>query len=250
MRIQHHNSTLRWALLAVASFFVMSGCVSPYLKIQKDRSGFKDSPTLLSAAVFDNSRESEDKAEKPNLLDVTLKVVSNVQLDEVGAAMIEHASKMLKTYGFLVKTDAKRAKKLDLLTGKTMEALNKAGQVLGGQWISQDGSLMTRITDQTWLLESYRKSLVDKLNSDAPNEHFLFISARCDADREWIIFSRPEVVLYYLLLDEKGKIVFEARGIGHGENSLFTDDQSPGNLMTALERAQANMRAQKPKILN
>ena len=120
------------------------------------------------------------------------------------------------------------------MSGKAIDTLNKVAQVLGGKWVSPKGAQITSVTDQTWLLESYSSRLATQLKSDAPNEHFLFISARCMRDSEWLIMARPEVVLYYLMLDNQGRTVFEARGIGHGDSSFLFEDNSPTNLAMRL----------------
>ena len=220
----------------------LSGCVKPYLKVTDQRGDLKSSQTLVTAAVFDNTRSSA--REERTGLDVMFKVVSNINLDAVGEHMLKDAEAMLAEYGLLLKRDQAQARKIDLFKGTGVPVVNKVVQALAGRWVSPDGAQMRSIGDTTWLFESVRVGMAKELDSKTPNEHFLFVSARCAADREWLIFVRPEVVLYYLVLNERGDIVLEARGIGHGEKSLFTEDQTPENLISALQRASESMRSQ------
>ena len=220
----------------------LSGCVKPYLKVTDQRGDLKSSQTLLAAAVFDNTRPSAK--EERTSLDVVLKVASNINLDAVGQHMLKDAETMLSEYGLVLKRDQAQARKIDFFKGAGVPTVSKVVQALTGRWVSPDGAQMRSIGDTTWLFESVRVGMAKALDSKTPNEHFLFVSARGTADREWLIFVRPEVVLYYLVLNERGDIVLEARGIGHGEKSFFTEDQAPANLILALQKASENMRSQ------
>jgi hypothetical protein len=237
LRPPRYRATL-WALACVA----MMGCVKPYLKVTDKRAALKASPTLVTSAVFDNTRRAG--LDNKSVLDVALKVVSNVNLDDVGEQMVADAQAMLAEYGLVLKQDKAQASAIDFFKGEGVTAINKVAQILVGRWVLPNGAQARSITDQTWLFESVRVGMASKLDSKVPNEHFLFVSARCEADREWLIFVRPEVVLYYLVLNEKGHVVLEARGIGHGDKSLFSEDQTPNNLKMALKNASKNMKAQ------
>ena len=132
---------------------------------------------LLRWAIFDNT-PTTDLDEQKSIMDVAMKVVSNVNLDKVGVQMVADAEAILGKYGFALKGNKKHAQKPDLLKGKTVEALNKAGQVLAGRWVSPHATQSPFVHHQTWLLESVRIGMANKLNSDVPNEYFLCVSAR------------------------------------------------------------------------
>jgi hypothetical protein len=248
LRNEEHMSVKLERVAMILVVLLLSACVSPYMRIKTDKSSFKDAPTLMSAAVFDNSRTTSDE-EKSGNLSGTLQLISNASLDEVGATMLSDAEKLLKSHGFVIEFDKKRARNVDLVSGKAVDALNKVGQVLGGKWVSPKGAQMTSVTDQTWLLDSYSARLVRKLKGAGENEHFLFISARGLRDSEWLVMARPQVVLYYLVLNNQGRAVLEARGIGHGDSSFLFEDQTPENLGVALKRAQENMLLQPVEAL-
>jgi hypothetical protein len=237
----------RLSLLLCAGLLA-TGCVSPYLRVHESAKGLKGAPTLLVSAKYGDDTTGNAK-EKPNLLKVAVKVASNINLDEVGAHLIRVSTDTAERFGFKVAPDKERAQSIDLIKGGAMDALADVAQVVSGVWIYPEGARNVFIDDRTWLLDSYKESLVKSLKSATEGEHFMFISARHRADSEWLFFERAEVVLYFMIMDEQGTIVFEGRGVGYGSTGFWSEDSSPSGLNQAIDAALADMLAQPQEAL-
>ena len=235
--------SLRLALLAAASLCA-TACVSPYLRLHDSAKGLESAPTLLAAAAYGDDHRDESKDEKRSLLKAAVKVVSNLNLDDVGEHLVSRSIETGKTFGFNVTSDKARAQRLDLVKGGAMDALADVAQVVGGVWTYPEGSRNTSIDDRTWLTDSHKKDIAKSLDEAAPGEFFMFVSARHDTDREYVFFERGVVVLYMMVLSDEGRVVLEGRGIGYGDKSFWSEDVSVSGLRTTIDRAFKDMLAQ------
>ncbi len=239
---------LRRLSLLLCAGLLATGCVSPYLRVHESAKGLQASPTLLVSAKYGDDNTGSQK-EKTNLVKVAVKVMSNINLDEVGAHLIRVSTDTAERFGFKVGPDKERAQSIDLIKGGAMDALADVAQVVSGVWIYPEGARNVFIDDRSWLLDSYKQSLVKSLDSPAEGEHFMFVSARHRPDSEWLIFERAEVVLYFMIMNEQGKIVFEGRGIGYNGSRFGSEDSSPAGLNQAIDAAVADMLAQPQETL-
>ena len=105
------------------------------------------------------------------------------------------------------------------------------------------------IDNNTILLKSYRKNLIEKLDSEQENECFVFISASVFSRTKWLIMYHPQVVLDYVILSENQDVVFRARGVGIGDASPFIINKSATNLNLAIERAMESIRVEEKQDL-
>ena len=218
------------------------GCVSPYLKVHTKLQSSKQFPTLLTSAKIE--QYDQGGSSNSSLVQAAVSVSSNMNLDSLGPVMVETAQKGLKKYGIALKFDAKRAKTLDLVKGDLAKGINEMRQVFAGTWISPRGAQNYSFKYNQYIFDSALKSVAKKLKTDQKDELFLFISAEHTKDSEWLIFERPEVILYYLIIDQKGKIVFEGLGRGYGPSTFMFGELNPENLGKALEEAHISLMSQ------
>lgn len=241
------KSFLLFCLCCVAA--LASGCMSPYLRLHDSAKGLENAPTLLASAKYGDAQTQEAEASKRGLLKAAVKVVSNLNLDEVGEHLVRQTVETGKALGFDVTSNKDRAQRLDFITGGAVDALAGVAQVVGGVWIYPEGSHLRFIDDQTWLTEGTRKDIAKALDETAPGEFFVFVTARHATDREWLVFERAEVVVSFIVLSDEGRLVLEGRGIGYGDKVFWSENASPSGLRIAIDRAFKEMLAQPKKRL-
>ena len=210
-------------------------CAKPFLKVKTDAL-VQPSPTLMTSVMLHTVAENEETG----LLDL----LDRKDLDEVGYHLISQTTTVLDKQGFQIFVDNEQARKISNIIGdRDMDVAKTAISLAGGLWISKDGSEI-EINNNTILLESYRKSLVQKLDTEKENEHFLFISARVRMVPEYLILTVPRLLLDYVILNEAGLVVFRGRGIGKGNMSLIFPNRSKQSLSLAIDNAILSMEGQ------
>ncbi|MEC7984245.1 MAG: hypothetical protein VX278_03720 [Myxococcota bacterium] len=224
-----------------AFFSLMTlACMKPFLKVDLDLPSQNDAPTLVTVAMIDTSPGEGDQS----LVDM----VQGKDLSKVGSHLIVQSSALFKDMGYLVSLDKDRAQKIDFVKGEVVDALKSASAVLGGVWVSAD-TAGTRIDNQTFLMESYRKQLVSKLDTEVPNEFFLFIAADVYERTDWLIMKSPVMVIDWVMLSDNEKITLRARGIGRGKTTPLFLDKGEANLKMAIDSAIESLKAEEKQGL-
>ena len=207
-------------------FFLIS-CATPFLKVKSDAL-VQPAPTLMTTAILHTTAEDEEVS--------LFEVVDRKDLDEVGFHLVSQSTTVLDKQGFQVFVDNAQARTIsNIIDDQDMDVAKKAISMVAGLWISKDGSEV-EINNNIILLEGYRKSLVEKLNTEKENEHFLFISARVNMIPEFLILTTPSLLLDYVILNEAGLVVFRGRGIGKGKSSFLFPNKKDGLIIPVLEK--------------
>ena len=215
-------------------FFLIS-CVTPFVKVKSDAL-VQPAPTLMTTAILHTTAEDEDVG--------MFALLDRKDLDEVGFHLVSQSTTALDKQGFQMFVDNDQARKISgIINDKDMDAMKSAASLIGGMWVSKDGSEI-EINNNIILLEGYRKGLVEKLNTEKENEHFLFISARVNMIPEFLILTTPSLLLDYVILNEAGLVVFRGRGIGKGKSAFLIPNKSKKSLNLAIDNAILSMEAQ------
>ena len=207
--------------------FLLISCATPFLKVKSDAL-VQPAPTLMTTTVINTV---EDDA-GVGLFDM----VQSKDMDEVGFHLKTKSVQMLEKQGFQVFLDKEQAQSISLIKGDVAEAGKSLSTFLGGVWFSKETSEVV-IDNNTILLDSYRESLISKLNTEKENEHFLFVTANLSETESFWIMRQVHLIIDYVILNESGIVVFRARGIGDGKQSLLFADKSRTSLSFAIDNA-------------
>jgi hypothetical protein len=233
---QTKEKKMKKLILILASFTIM-GC-GPYLKMAPGMDVSKSHDTLLTTAIIDGSPTDDHGAESPSIIGAAISLANNIDLAPFGEKMIKQITKYLAEHRFIVKTDAERAKKIDPI--KVSEKLKDFATVAGGFWVSPETSYYP-LPNNRWLLDFQRKDLAEKLDTEAPNEAFLFIQAEIRDRSSWVVMSKPEITLHIRILNEQGHDIFQSKSYGYGTSAFWWSDRSPTNLGKAIDAALAQL---------
>jgi len=214
--------------------FLLVSCATPFIKVKSDAL-IQPAPTLMTTTVI---KTVQDDA-AVSMLDM----VQSKDMDEVGFHLTTQSVKMLDKQGFQVYIDKEQAQSISLIKGDVAETGKSLSTFLGGVWFSKETS-ETVIDNNTILLDSYRNSLISKLNTEKENEHFLFVSASLRETESYLVMRNVHLLIDYVILNEAGIVVFRARGIGDGKQSFLFADKSKSSLSLAIDNAIRSIEAE------
>ena len=214
--------------------FLLVSCATPFIKVKSD-SLVQPAPTLMTTTVI---KTVQDDA-AVSMLDM----VQSKDMDEVGFHLTTQSVKMLDKQGFQVYIDKEQAQTISVITGDVAEAGKSLSTFLGGVWFSKETSEIV-VDNNTILLDSYRNSLISKLNTEKENEHFLFVSASLRETESYLVMRNIHLLIDYVILNEAGIVVFRARGIGDGKQSFLFADKSKSSLSLAIDNAIRSIEAE------
>lgn len=205
-------------------FFI--SCAKPYLKINSEAL-VQPAPTLLTTVFID----TEDAAE----VDLT-DMIQSADMDAVGFHLITQSISMLDKQGFQVYIDKEQAQSLSLLKGNWADSGKALASVLGGVWFSKE-TATTKIDNNTIFLDGYAQGIVERVNTEKEQEHFLFVSAYVSEIPTSLFMRTPRILIDYVIFNEDARVVFRARGIGQGSTSILFLNKSKKSLSIAIDEA-------------
>ena len=225
-------------LIVLASLSIM-GC-GPYLKMSPGLDVSKPHDALLTSAIIDGNPVDDTSAGSTSIVGAAVSLANNIDLAPFGDKMITQVSKYLAQHSFNVRLDPARAKKLDPIKVSDDSVVKGVAQVLGGVWTSTNTSYYA-MRSSLYLTDSNREDIAKKLDTESPNEAFVFIYAEIRDESSWFFMSKPQVSIYIRILNEQGQDIFESKSFGSGGTSFWWADRSPENLSKAVDAALAQL---------
>ena len=147
----------------------------------------------------------------------------------MGVHLTAQSIELLDTQGFQVYLNKEQAQRLSLFE-------EDVSAVLDGLWYAKDAS-KTILDNDMILMEPFCRSLVYELDTQKEGEHFLFVSARLGEKETFLVMRNVYILIDYVILNEAGSVVFQARGIGDGTRSFLFADKSKHSLRLAIDNA-------------
>ena len=232
------------SVLVVLVFGMMlSGCASTWVQKDADWMNKKHVPVLVGhyKVVSDGGAD---------VIDLAKQVAGGHSFGDVGMDTYKEMKKALAPFGFDLKTDKRRAKKLDRI--KDFKTGN--GQVdallssLTCEW--NHPSTSNREFHRIMAGTSLRKQVVNELKGKNKKEAFLSADLKIEDQDQYLLFKRYRVVLAIQILDQKGDAIFQAKAQGFTSLSFLRNPWSEKRIQKALADGLKTMQTVevKPKV--
>ncbi|WP_300673181.1 hypothetical protein [Desulfoluna sp.] len=238
-----NGKRLATIMVLFVSSMLLSGCASTWVQKDPDWMNKKNVPVL----VGHYSVSSDGGAD---VIDLAKQVAGGHSFGDVGMDTYKEMKKALAPFGFDLKTDQRRAKKLehmkDLKTGSSkVDALLDS---LTCEW--HHPATANREFHHIMAGTSLRKTVVNKMKGSNKKEAFLSAHLKIEDQDQYLLFKRYRVVLGIQILDQKGDAIFQAKAEGFTGLSFLRNPWDEKRIQKALATALSTMQTVevKPKV--
>lgn len=242
------KSGMNWKAMATVLVVLMAGmmttgCASTWVQKDPNWMNKKNVPVLVGhyKVVSDGGAD---------VIDLAKQVTGGRSFGDVGMDTYKEMKKALESFGFNLKTDKRRAKKLDRIkdfkTGNDqMDALLSS---LTCEW--NHPATSNREFHRIMAGTSLRKKVVNQLKGPNKKEAFLSADLKIEDQDQYLIFKRYRVVLSIQILDQKGDAIFQAKAEGFTNMTLLHNPWSEKRIQKALASGLSKMQTVevKPKV--
>lgn len=230
-------------LLSIAALLFLSGCATTWVKRAPNSTPKAPAKTLVASMRVMSQAPGESGDAK-----ALSTLVQNKYLDQFGPIAYTKLSEALAKKGFALTIDKPRALKL----GEASYMKNKTVSTLSGIWVHPD---TTPYSFNNAFFDSSLVKIASTLRiPENPGEHFASVSVYIHEGSNFacagiIGWFYPIVTVDVLILNNKGKEVFNARFKGEGDSSFGVADRGAENLTKALNGAIGQMNGLEEKDL-
>lgn len=210
-----------------------TACATTWIKRKPNTPSSKPAQTLLVGSVV------KTDIEDVNLLDLA----QNAQIEKFGSASSKKLTGVMADQGFTLVTDKLRSRQLDSATFTS----GKVATALTGYWQHPEAS---RVSPQLLRgeLGDFSEKMAERLGQDGSEQYYASTEVTIKQSTGFGVggiklWAYPTVVVEMVVVDGKGRRVFDARGTGSGDGSPFVPNRSAGNLSKALDQALEEMLA-------
>ena len=221
----------------LAIFFVLSivftnSCMST--KFMMNPNLPEESKQALLTGMFIGMEE--EKSEETDLMDISMTILSNLELDSFGFAAEKALKAYLNTKGFEVFLDADQAKINDLIinVGNKVSAL--------GAWVHPETSAYQTYFFTGFSIGFDKKKHMQTIKGDSNIEYYVYADLKIHKTHTFAIFGGyPLVIFNVVIVNSQGENVLEARALGEGNKQFIGVDTSEKNLSVAFNNAIENL---------
>jgi len=230
-------------MVLFVSSMLLSGCASTWVQKDPGWMNKKNVPVLVGhySVVSDGGAD---------VIDLAKQVAGGHSFGDLSMDTYKEMKTALASFGFDLKTDKRRAKKLDRIkdfkTGNsTMDALLGS---LTCEWYHPSTS--NREFHRMMAGTSLRTKVVKQLKGSNKKEAFLSADLKIEDQDQYLLFKRYRVVLAIQILDQKGDAIFQAKAEGFTGLSFLRNPWSEKRIQKALADGLAKMQTVevKPKV--
>lgn len=230
-------------LVALVAGTMLTGCASTWVQKDADWMDKKHVPVLVGHYKVTSDGGAD-------VIDLAKQVAGGDSFGSLGMDTYKEMRKALEPFGFDLRTDKRRAKKLDRIkdykTGNSqVDALLSS---LTCEWVHPATS--NREFHHIMAGTSLRKKVVNELKGKNRKEAFLSANLKIEDQDQYLLFKRYRVVLGIQILDQKGDAVFQAKAEGFTTLSFLRNPWSEKRIQKALADGLAKMQTVevKPKV--
>ncbi|WP_236889098.1 hypothetical protein [Desulfoluna limicola] len=221
-------------LVFMVSSMVLSGCASTWVQKDPDWMAKKDVPVLVGhySVVSDGGAD---------VIDLAKQVAGGNSFDDLSMDTYKMLKKSMATFGFDLKTDKRRALKLDRIkdfkTGdSTVDALLGS---LTCEW--HHPSTSNREFHRIMAGTSLRKKVVSQLKGPNKKEAFLSADLKIEDQDQYLVFKRYRVIFSVQVLDQNAEAIFQAKAEGFTGLSFLRNPWSEKRIQKALADALSKL---------
>ena len=233
------NMSVKWksmvtVLVLMVSSTLLSGCASTWVQKDPDWMAKKNVPVLVGhySVVSDGGAD---------VIDLAKQVTGGNSFGDLSMETYKMLKTSMASFGFDLKTDKRRAKKLehlkDLTTGNS--AVDELLGSLTCEW--HHPKTANREFHHIMAGTPLRKEVVNKLKGPNKKEAFLSASLNIEDQDQYLVFKRYRVILSVQILDQKGVAIFQAKAEGFTGLSFLRNPWSEKRIQKALADALAKL---------
>jgi hypothetical protein len=222
---------------------LLVGCVTTYVKRVDDvpPEDARPATTLMGSMIVAVEASQDGSVDGGGSI---VDLFQNASLDEFGVQAQPKLAAELKRRGFELVKDKDVASTLDFFA---VTKGNQAMTTLTGHWVHPEGSdVDPDVFHYVYLFTEDKGAEIarklDALEGAKDKDFFAFTGVKimtpsgfgCGGLWCW---AEPRVRVNFIVVDRKGKTVYDAQGVGNGKGAMFIVDRSPSNLSTAVDQA-------------